>query len=389
MNSNNIIPGLQIGHLSTPLPIIQGGMGVGISMAGLVAAVAAAGGIGVISAIGIGMREPNYSHNANAANRRALKREIEKARTLSAGAIGVNIMVALTDYVELLDASIDAKVDALFLGAGLPLLFSKQNSPLRIRELGIQIVPIVSSARATHLIFRYWAKKYGRVPDAVVVEGPLAGGHLGFKPSEIRDPKYQLEIILEEVAQITKSYEQQFGVEIPVIGAGGIYSGTDIFQIMQRGAAGVQMGTRFVATRECEAHQNFKDSYIQASEDDLVIISSPVGLPGRAIRNNFLKDVAAGKKEPVKCPWKCLATCDVATAPYCIAAALINAQKGNLKKGFPFAGANAYKVSEIVTVNELMDSLVQEYQDAASIWNQAASINISGKELNNEFVQIA
>ena len=381
-----LIPGLQIGQLSTPLPIIQGGMGVGISMAGLASAVAEAGGIGVISAIGIGMREPDFAQNTETANRRALTREIDKARGLSNGVIGVNLMVALTDYIELMDAAIDAAADVLFLGAGLPLLFSKRNSPEQIRDLGTQIVPIVSSARATQLIFRYWDKKYGRVPDAVVVEGPLAGGHLGFKPSNIGNPKYQLEIILDEVLQITKSYEQRFGISIPVIGAGGIYSGDDIFKLLRRGASGVQMGTRFVATHECDAHQNFKDSYIQAGPDDLVIISSPVGLPGRAIRNDFLDDVAAGIKQPIKCPWKCLAPCDIETAPYCIALALINAQKGKMKRGFPFAGANAHRISKIVGVADLLDSLVKEYQEAARVWKEKTSINDTSKEIYNEFV---
>jgi nitronate monooxygenase len=205
------------------------------------------------------------------------------------------------------------------------------------------------------------------VPDMVVVEGPMAGGHLGFKPEQIDDPAYALEKILPPVIEAVKPYEEQFGKKIPVIAAGGIFSGDDIHRFIDMGASGVQMATRFVATEECDASQDFKNAYIQSKEEDIIIIKSPVGMPGRAIRNNFLECVEAGGKKPFSCPWKCLKTCDFRQSLYCIAQALVNAQKGFLAEGFAFAGSNAWKVKEIVSVKKLFELLEKEY----SMYKQA------------------
>jgi nitronate monooxygenase len=356
------IPELKIGNLIAKLPIIQGGMGVGISMAGLASAVANAGGIGVISSIALGMQDNISQKTFRKDNQDALREEIHKARKLSNGIIGLNIMVAISDFDEMVRIALEEEIDILFLGAGLPIKLPHGVSPEVLNKSKTKIAPIVSSGRAAALIFKTWDKHFGRVPDAVVVEGPLAGGHLGFKPEQIDDPSFKLEKIVPAVCDATKIYEQKYRKTIPVIAGGGIYDGADIHRFMKLGASGVQMGTRFVATNECDADIEFKKQYIKCKQEDIVIIQSPVGLPGRAIMNEFLKDVKAGIKKPFHCPWKCLKTCDFKTSLYCIANALLKAKIGELKNGFSFAGANAWRIDKILSVKELMDSLVREFE---------------------------
>jgi nitronate monooxygenase len=356
------IPTLRIGDLEANIPIIQGGMGVGISLSSLTSAVANEGGIGVIATAGIGQFEPDWYTNYNEANKRALRREIRKARAKTTGIIGVNIMVALSDFDDLVQCAVDEGVNVLFLGAGLPIGLPKTLPLDRLEKLATKFVPIVSSGRAAKIIFRGWVKRYSYIPDAVVVEGPLAGGHLGFKKEQIDNPDYTLEKILPEVISAVKPYQEQFSKSIPVIAAGGIYTGVDIHKFIQLGAQGVQLGTRFAATYECDASPEFKEAYIKCKKEDIVIIDSPVGLPGRAIQNKFLKDASSGVKMPFKCPWKCLRTCDFKNVPYCIGLALTNAKKGDTKNGFAFAGANAYRVDKIVSVKELIGTLVEEYE---------------------------
>ncbi|VAW30280.1 Enoyl-[acyl-carrier-protein] reductase [FMN] [hydrothermal vent metagenome] len=227
-----------------------------------------------------------------------------------------------------------------------------------------KFLPIVSSGKAAGLIFRYWAGHYGVIPDAVVVEGPKAGGHLGYKKAQIEDPDYLLENIIPAVIASVKPFEEQFGKQIPVIAAGGIYSGADMYRLMKLGARGVQIATRLVPTYECDAAQEFKEAYVNSTQEDVVLINSPVGLPGRAINNQFLKDVSAGKRQPVNCPWQCLKTCDYKKAPYCISLALINAAKGKLKNGFVFAGSNAYRTEKIKSVKEVFHEMTIEYEVA-------------------------
>jgi len=354
------MPRLKIDDLEVEVPIIQGGMGVGISLSGLASAVANEGGVGVISAAGIGMLEPDFNTNVKEANKRALIREIRKAREKTAGIIGVNILMALSDSEELINTSMNEEIDLIFLGAGLPL----KNPKLTNKKSRTKIVPIVSSAKAAKVLFSYWAMNYDQVPDAVVVEGPLAGGHLGFKKKHINDPNYALEKILPNVISVIESFRKRFRKDIPVIAAGGIYTGEDIYKFMKLGAQGVQMATRFVATYECDASREFKDVYLKCSKEDIIIIDSPVGLPGRAIKNQFLEEVSKGEKKPFKCSWKCLRTCDFKNTPYCIALALTNAKKGILKEGFAFAGANAYRVNKITSVKELFNTLIEEYKMA-------------------------
>lgn len=347
-------PELKIGDLIAKVPIIQGGMGVGISLSNLAAAVANEGGIGVISAAMIGFLEKDIMTNFIEANIRALKREIRKAKDMTKGIVGVNIMVALSNYADMVITSIKEKADIIFAGAGLPLDLPKY----LVDGAKTKLVPIVSSAKAAKIIILRWLQRFNYLPDAFVVEGPKAGGHLGFKPQQIFDPKFDLKIIVKQVIETVKPYAEKFKKLIPIIAAGGIYSKEDIKQMIELGANGVQMGTRFVATEECDADIEFKKLYINAKKEDIEIIKSPVGLPGRAINNKFLEDVNKGIKKPFKCPYHCIKTCNFKEAPYCISIALANAQKGRFDYGFAFAGSNAYRIDKITTVKELIKELV-------------------------------
>ena len=359
------MPELRIGDLIFPVPIIQGGMGVGVSLSRLASAVVNEGGIGVISSAGIGMFEDDFASNFKEANRRVLQREIKKAKEKNGSIVGVNILVALSDYENLVKTSVEAGADIIFLGAGLPLKVPEIWPLDEWKKIKTKIIPIVSSARAAKIIFNTWKTKYKCVPDAVVVEGPKAGGHLGFSKEQINDSDYSLEKILPEVIAAIKPYENYACRNIPVIAAGGIYSGADIYKYLQIGAQGVQMATRFVATTECDASDDFKKAYIACVPEDLVIIDSPVGLPGRAIKNGFLEKITKTRLR-FKCPWKCLKTCDMKTSPYCIAKALTNAKLGNLENGFAFAGVNAARIDKIISVHELFKTLIEEYKSAAS-----------------------
>ncbi len=353
---------LKIGDLVAKIPIIQGGMSVGISLSGLASAVAEEGGIGVIGSAMIGMSESDIRSNGIGANVRALKKEIRKTREMTQGIIGVNIMVALTNYADMVKLSIEEGIDIIFCGAGLPLDLPKYLT----NGSKTKLVPIVSSARAAKIICKKWLSKFNYLPDALVVEGPKAGGHLGFKMEQIDDPDFVLEKIVPQVIDAVKPFEKDHQKDIPVIAAGGVYSGKDIYKFLKMGAAGVQMGTRFVATHECDAAIEFKQAFVDAQEDDLVLIKSPVGLPGRAVRNKFLEDVNLGVRKPFKCPYHCIKTCDYKNSPYCISFALISAKKGKLKHGFAFAGTNAYRIDKIISVKALITSLLQEYEQASN-----------------------
>jgi nitronate monooxygenase len=357
MVSKNM-PKLCFGDLIADIPIVQGGMGVGISMSSLASAVANEGGIGVISAAEIGFIKNDFAKNPRKANTAALEEEIKKAKSLTNGIIGVNIMVAMTEFIDLIKSSIKAEADILFCGAGLPLTVPIEE----IKKSGIKFAVIVSSAKAATLIFKYWDRHYGVIPDGVVVEGPKAGGHLGFKYEQIDNPAFELDKITPPVIEAVKVYEEKYSKKIPIIAAGGIYTGEDIYKFIDIiGVDGVQMATRFVATHECDADIKFKEAYINCKKEDITIIKSPVGLPGRAIKNKFLEDVEEGKKQPFKCLWQCLKGCEYTKAPYCITQALINAQKGKFAGGFAFAGSNAYKIDKIVSTKELIDELKEGY----------------------------
>jgi nitronate monooxygenase len=361
----SIIPSLKIGSLQVKLPIIQGGMGVGVSRSGLASAVAKAGGIGVIAAVGLGALTRGLRHDFMSANSEVLGEEVKRAKQTSLGAIGVNVMSAVSDSARLIETAVESGADVLFLGAGLPRL--PHSVARALDELPTRFAVIVSSLRAMKLIFRFWSKRYSAVPDAVVVEGPMAGGHLGFRKEHLSDPGYSLEAILPAIVAEAARMEIAHGKSIPVIAAGGIFTGSDVYKMFSLGAQGVQMGTRFAATVESNAPDEFKQAYVESSKEDIVIIDSPVGLPGRAIRSRFTEDLALGLKKPFVCPYKCLTTCNPEAAPYCIASALVRAMRGDLENGFAFAGANAWRVDKVITVNELITSLVDEFEVCAAV----------------------
>jgi nitronate monooxygenase len=350
--------GLRIGNLAIAVPVIQGGMGVGISLSGLAAAVANEGGAGIISSAGLGLLYKDFSSDFLEASILGLKEEIRKAREKTLGVIGVNVMVAMTNFTDMIKTAIAEKVDLITAGAGLPL-----DLPSYLKKGSVtKLVPIVSSARATRIICE--KANYDYLPDAVIVEGPKAGGHLGFKEDQIFNDDYTLEKLVPEIVSELKIYEDKYNTKIPLIAAGGIYTGEDIHKILNLGASGVQMGTRFVTTEECDASPEFKQAYIDAESSDIEIIRSPVGMPGRAILSNFIIKVREGKKQPKVCPFKCIKTCDISKSPYCIIIALINALKGNFENGYAFCGSNAFRATKISSVKDIFQSLIMEYKES-------------------------
>jgi NAD(P)H-dependent flavin oxidoreductase YrpB (nitropropane dioxygenase family) len=362
-----------IGDLKIPVPIIQGGMGIGISMSGLASAVSNRGGIGVISSVAIGLINNKSNSRYRQANIDGLRNEIRKAREMTKGILGVNIMSVLSDFPDMVRTALEEKIDIIFSGAGLPLDLPSY----LLKDSKTKLIPIVSSGRAASIISSKWKQNYDYLPDAFVVEGPLAGGHLGFKEESLSSESNKLEKLLEDVLSVTRVIKQKYKVKIPVIAAGGIYSGDDMFKIMNQGASAVQLGTRFVATEECDASIEFKNAFIQAGNENIQIIKSPVGLPGRSIFNNFLKEAYEGKRKPSSCSYHCIKSCNPKTTLYCIAKALHSAYKGNLADGFVFAGSNAALVKKISTVKRVFEDLKKEYLQATSSalkWEQAGIV---------------
>jgi Dioxygenases related to 2-nitropropane dioxygenase len=340
--------------LTVPVPVVQGGMGAGVSLSGLASAVANEGGLGVLSAAMIG-RTAGETRWGNAA---ALRREIRRARSMTGGALGVNIPVALSDFEELAKVAAQEGIDVIFAGTGLPLSLPGAVG----KDGGTKLIPVVSSACAAETVCSRWTEKYGFVPDGFVVEGPLAGGPLGFSREQLDDPDFQLEMLVPQVKEALRPYEKRFGRKIPVIAAGGIFTGADILRFFTLGADAVQMGTRFVATDECDADAAFKQAYVDCTKEDIGIIESPLGLPGRAILNDFLRQAGRGEHRPAGCPFRCITACKGQESPYCISEALFNASRGKLDGGFAFVGVNGYKIKEIVPVKTLFETLAEEYQ---------------------------
>lgn len=338
---------LIIGNLRAHIPIVQGGMGIGVSLSNLAAAVANEGGIGTISGVQIGFREPDFLRDPVKANLRAIEKEIKKAREKTKGILAMNFMAAMNNYELYVKKALEEKIDIIVSGAGLPLAL-----PRLVRGTDTKIVPIVSSAKAARIIIRSYLKA-DRLPDALVVEGPLAGGHLGFKMEELLENKcMSLVDIVKEVKLLLKSYEDEYKVKIPLIAAGGIRTRHDIIQLKEAGADGFQIASLFVPTLECDAHQNFKSAYINASDDKISIIKSPVGMPGRAIETNFL---TRGKSIIKNC-YRCMPGCNPKEIPYCISEGLINSVEG--RDGLIFSGANIGHVNKMTCVKEVINNLI-------------------------------
>ncbi|MEG0846387.1 MAG: nitronate monooxygenase [Niameybacter sp.] len=340
---------LTIGNLKPTFPIIQGGMGVGISLSSLAGHVAKCGGIGIISGAQIGYREKDFIKNPLRANLDALKHEIQLAREIAPdGIIGVNLMVAMKHYAEYVKKAVEEKIDLIISGAGLPL-----DLPKYTKDTHTKAIPIVSSAKAANIICKQWDRKYNFAPDAIIVEGPLAGGHLGFSASDLEECPPLVEDILQEVKVIAQEYGAKYNKSIPVIVAGGVYDGTDVQHMLEIGADGIQMATRFVTTYECDAHLAFKEAYINSTPETIGIIKSPVGMPGRAILNPYVTNPAGNKA----CFYDCLHKCGITDIPYCISKALIHAVIGDTENALLFCGSNAYKATKLEHVKDIFEEI--------------------------------
>lgn len=370
---------LKIGNLVAKHPVIQGGMGVGVSLSSLAGAVAKAGGIGIISTAQIGFKDQDFGKNPMAANLRAIHSELKKAREKAPqGILGFNIMVATKEYASYVKEAVKAGADVIISGAGLPIDMPKfvaeaenENGGSEKKERRTMIAPIVSSVKSALVICRMWDRKYHTAPDFVVVEGPCAGGHLGFSREQLAElgadtdhvaetfdePAYDKEI--RGIIETVKSFAEKYKKHIPVITAGGIFDHKDVLHQFALGAEGIQAATRFVTTEECDADIAYKEAYINAKEEDIVIVKSPVGMPGRAIKNKFLERVAQGPVKVERC-FRCLEHCNPAETPYCITKALINASEGKIDEALLFCGSNAYRCEKIETVPEVMAALCGE-----------------------------
>lgn len=346
---------LVIGNKEARIPIIQGGMGVGVSRSRLAGAVAKEGGIGIISTAQIGYDEEDFLYNIKESNVRAIEKHIRRAKSQAdGGLVGVNVMVALKDYEEHVRTAAQVGADVVICGAGLPITL-----PQLVEGTDTKFAPIVSSAKTISILLRMWEKRYHTTADFVVIEGPKAGGHLGFSIEDLQenaDATLYFDEEIKKIIDIVNEYEKRFERKIPVIAAGGIFDAEDIRHVRELGADGVQIASRFVTTEECDAHRDYKETYIQAKDKDVKIIQSPVGMPGRAIENQFLKDVVSGKKQVERC-LGCLAKCDPKNIPYCITDALTRAVKGDVENGLLFCGAFVGRIHEMTTVHNLMEEL--------------------------------
>ena len=353
MEKTNILKPLKIGNLVAKRPVIQGGMGVGISLSSLAGAVAKAGGIGIISTAQIGFKDHDFGKNPMAANLRAIHSELKKAREKAPqGVLGFNIMVATKEYASYVKEAVKAGADVIISGAGLPIDMPKFVAEAESeadggekKERRTMIAPIVSSVKSALVICRMWDRKYHTAPDFVVVEGPCAGGHLGFSREQLTElgadtdhvaekydePAYDKEV--RGIIETVKSFAEKYKKHIPVITAGGIFDHKDVLHQFELGAEGVQAATRFVTTEECDADIAYK--------------------------NKFLERVAKGPVKVEHC-FRCLEHCDPATTPYCITKALINAAEGKIDDALLFCGSNAYRCEKIETVPEVMAALCGE-----------------------------
>lgn len=352
-----MLPELKIGNRVVKLPIIQGGMGVGVSRSGLAGAVAKEGGIGIISTAQIGYDEEGFDTNPAECNLKAISKHIHKAKEISDGngMVGVNVMVALKHYKEHVKAAVDAGADVIICGAGLPVTL-----PELVAGSSVMIAPIVSSVRASNVILKMWDHKYNRTADFIVVEGPKAGGHLGYHLEQLEHiEEYDFDAEIIKIIESKKNYEEEYHCHIPVIIAGGVFDYEDVMHMFSLGANGVQIATRFVATEECDADPLYKEAYINAREEDTEIVVSPVGMPGRAVHNKFIESVKKQKQTITKC-YQCLEKCNPKEVPYCITKALTEAVKGNTEDGLIFCGSNVGRIEKITTVHELMMELSGE-----------------------------
>ena len=366
-NINCKYPPLQIGNFTASVPIVQGGMGVGVSLGGLAGAVAKEGGVGIISTAQIGFREPDFEKNVAESNLRAMEKELQKAREIAGGngIVGFNIMVALRQYEDQVKTAVKAGADLIISGAGLPV-----DLPAYVGDSDTKIAPIVSSAKSAKVILKFWDKRYNRTADMLVIEGPKAGGHLGFTKEQVEnyiqydgettkpeEADFDAEILA--ILEVVKEYASLYNTQIPVVVAGGISSAKEMARVMALGVQGVQVATPFITTEECDADVNYKMAFVNAQKEDIQIVKSPVGMPGRAILNPFMKKVMAGQQFPPKRCLGCLQKCNPSEIPYCITEALVHAAKGEVDDALLFCGVDGYKAEQITTVREVIQQLIK------------------------------
>jgi nitronate monooxygenase len=354
---NKDLPVLKIGKHKPRFPIVQGGMGVMISGPKLASAVAACGGVGTIATVAVAASSPSFTKKLPIAvqNKSAIERSIAEARARAEGGVlAVNCMCALTDYEIQVKTACECGIDIIVSGAGLPLKLPELTADFP----DVALVPIVSSVKAASLILRRWEKRYGRLPDAFVVETPnQAGGHLGARDKEqAMDEALSLETVVPELIE----FLDERGLDIPLIAAGGIWDGEDMRKYFGLGAKGVQLGTRFAATEEGDAPDGFKQAYIRAKKEDVVLIDSPCGLPGRALLSPLIEKYIKDAIDSVSCWANCLSQCRLRTdkLTFCIADALISAYRGDWENGLFFCGTNVWKVKAIQKVKDIFDELI-------------------------------
>ena len=357
-----------IRNKSLALPIVQGGMGIGVSLERLAGTVASCGGMGTPSAAFCGFAEPDFAENSREANLRALRRQVRRAKEIARGAglVAVNVMVAAAQYADSVQTALRAGADAIVCGAGLPRDLPALAA--EVPESDAALAPVVSGGRSASVICKLWDRHCQRIPDFVILEGPLAGGHLGFRPEEAREaqagrPK-PLSDLLVEVLEALRPFREKYGRDIPVFVAGGVKNGREMRRYMEEGAAGAQFATRFIATEECDASMGFKQAILGAKPEEITIVQSPVGMPGRALRSPLIERVEEGRQEKILRCNRCLAACDYKTAPYCISKALIAAVNGDWEHGLFFCGANAGEVNALSTVQEQTDQIMNEWRTA-------------------------
>jgi len=355
----------KIGKYTIEKPIVQGGMGVGISWDQLAGNVSKEGGLGVISSVGTGIyanrkysdkiskdMRPSEANNFYSAN--ALHAIFDNAREICGDApLACNVLYASVDYNRIVKDACEAGANIIITGAGLPLTM-----PEATKEYpDVALVPIVSTAKALRILCRRWKKTHGRLPDAVIVEGPLSGGHQGFKYDECFLAENQLEVILPPVVEEAKNWGS-----MPIIAAGGIWDHNDIAKMLELGANAVQMGTRFIGTVECDAHDNFKKVILDAKEEDIKLLKSPVGYPARGVKTNLQTMIQEQTAPKIACISNCVAPCnrgvEAREVGYCIADRLSDAYDGLTDSGLFFTGSNGYRLNQIITVKELIDKLM-------------------------------
>jgi len=344
------LPSLKIGKYESRFPVIQAGMGVRVGNADLAAETINCGGYGTIASVGLGDIEKSKTNFVSESNR-LLVDEIGKARKLAgeSGPLGVNVMVALSNYEEIIRASVEAGIDFIISGAGLPIPL-----PEFVGDSDVALIPVISGGRALEILLRAWKRKYNRKPDAIVVEGPKCGGHLGFSYDMLDHPETcSLEKLLQEVKEVMAKYE----CDVPVVAAGEVASREDIEDALKIGYDGVQIGTKFITTEEAGIDKKSKQVFIDAVDEDVVVIKSPVGLPVRVLNTPLVQRVLDGGREKFTCPYRCLRTCRPAKVPFCIAKALLATWRGDVDNGLYMTGCNITALDRIIPLKEFFDTL--------------------------------